>query len=402
MLPPPPSAVTRNTKEQPLVEVRGYAQMEYQHHADSENQLLQSSNTPLNQDRFLVRRARLIVARAWQYTSLDFEFDGNTVNGPTFGLYRGEASVFYRPSDDQAPLVQFTLGQFRTPFGFELLESPSTRWFMERSQLSRALYPTEIDVGGRISGEAGPFRYVGALTNGEPLSEKSGFQLQDPNSAKDFTLSVGAKGDLLAWLHIDGGVSAVKGRGFHAGTPATKATASWVDQNENGVVDNGEIRGTGAQAAVPSESFERWAVGADLRLEATSPLGTTTVYGELVAAKNMDRGFFPADPVASGQDARELGYYVGLLQQITPYAMVGFRADYYDPNADATNRQASKTLPAKNTVWTYSPLVGVTLPNRARLVFQYDVIKDYLARNVQGVPANLANDEWTLRLQVNL
>jgi hypothetical protein len=378
--------------------------MEYQSHADSEDQLLQNSNTPLNQNRFLVRRARLIARRAWEYTSLELELDGNTVSGPSFGIYRAEASVFYRGSADpaKAPYAQLTLGQFRTPFGFELIETPSTRWFMERTQLSRAFFPTEIDVGGRLSGEAGPLHYAAGLMNGEPLGEKSGFQLQDPNKNKDFTISVGATGSPIDWLRVVGGVSAIKGRGFHPGTPAMKATFTWVDANENGLVDTGELQSTGAKAAIASESFERWAVGADLRLEAKTPIGTTTIYSEVVAAKNMDRGFFPADPVSAGQDLREFGYYIAFLQEITPYAVVGFRADFYDPNADDTTHQASKTLPAKNTVTTYSPIIGVTLPKRARLSFQYDFIQDYLARNVQGVPANLANNAWTLRLQVNL
>jgi hypothetical protein len=82
--------------------------------------------------------------------------------------------------------------------------------------------------------------------------------------------------------------------------------------------------------------------------------------------------------------------------------VVGARIDFYDPNADATDRRAGKTLPAKNTVRTISPLVGVTLPDRARLVFQYDFIRDYLARDAQGVPTDLDNNQWTLRLQVNL
>jgi hypothetical protein len=53
-------------------------------------------------------------------------------------------------------------------------------------------------------------------------------------------------------------------------------------------------------------------------------------------------------------------------------------------------------------VTTYSPLVGIQLPKRARLCFQYDIIKDHLARDVSGVPTDLKNNAWTLRLQVNL
>lgn len=403
--PPPPSvpaAPAPAASADPLVEITGYAQVEYQSHADSEEQLLQGSNTTLNQNRFLVRRARLTAKRVWEYTSLELELDGNTTNGPSFGLYRAEASAFYRPDKQQGPLGQLTLGMFRVPFGYELPESSSTRWFMERSFASRALFPGEIDVGGRLSGELGPFRYAGALTNGEPLGSKGGFQLQDPNKNKDFTISVGAKGDPLDFLTLSGGVSANKGRGFHPGTGATKSSMAWSDQNDNGIIEPNEIVPNAGRAAVKSETFERWAIGGDIQLELRTPLGGTKLYGEVIVAKNMDRGFFPADPVSAGQDLREFGYYIGILQEVTKYGVVGFRFDYYDPNADSTDRRAGKTLPAENTVTTFSPIIGVTLPKRARLSFQYDIIKDFLARDLYGVPANLENNAWTLRLQVNL
>jgi hypothetical protein len=405
--PPPPApsvAPAKETPVEPFVELRGYAQVEYQSHQDSEEQLQQGSSTPLNQNRFLVRRGRFIARRAWQYTSLEFELDGNTTNGPAFSLYRAEASAFYNPSADKgkAPLVQLTLGLFRLPFGVELVESPSTRWFMERTQMSRAFWPTEIEIGGRLSGEAGPFHYAAALTNGEPFGEKSGFQLQDPNKNKDLTFNVGAKGTPLDAVTISGGVSANKGRGFHPGTAATKSLVTWSDTNGNGAVDTGELVGSPARAALPSQTFERWGVGADLQLAVKTLLGSSTLFGEVIVAENLDRGYFPADPVSAGQNLRELGYFIGFVQEITPYAVAGFRYDFYDPNADATDHRAGKTLPIENTVRTFSPLVGVTLPKRARLVFQYDLIKDHLARDLSGVPSDMRNNAWTLRMQVSL
>jgi len=53
-------------------------------------------------------------------------------------------------------------------------------------------------------------------------------------------------------------------------------------------------------------------------------------------------------------------------------------------------------------VRTYSPLIGVVLPQRARLVFQYDFIRDAFARDARGVPTDLRNNQWTLRLQVGI
>lgn len=399
---PTPSAVP--VEAAPLVDIGGYVQGEYQSHQDSEDQLRQGGSG-LNQNRFLIRRARFVLKREWQYTALEAELDGNTNSGPSFGLYRAEASVLYRGSNpkEMLPMAKLTAGMFRVPFGYETPEPAGQRWFMERTQLSRALFPTEIDVGARLSGAISVFRYAFAVTNGEPLGERSGFQLQDPNKNKDFWINAGAVVQVLPMLRIAGGVSGVTGRGFHAGTSVTKPSVTWRDANDNGVVDPNELIGVAAQAETPSKSFDRFAIGGDLQLYVKTPLGETMLYGELVTAKNLDRGFFVADPIAPpGVDLREFGWYVGILQPITEYGIVGFRAEYYDPNADSSEQRAAKILPLKNSVRTYSPLVGLQLPKRARLLFQYDIIRDHLARDAQGVPTDLRNEAWTLRLQVNL
>jgi hypothetical protein len=386
----------------PQVDVGGYAQIEYQSHSDTEQQLRQGGAL-LNQDRFLVRRARVSVKRAWEYTSLELELDGNTSSGPSFGVYRAEASAFLASKDskDAPPYAQLTAGMFRLPFGYEAPESSRTRWFTERSQVSRALFPSEIDLGARLSGGYSILRYAVALTNGEPSGSR-GFPLQDPNKTKDISWRLGAVTRPIEALGIDGGVSMLTGKGFHRGTDATKASATWSDVNEDGVVQPIELIGNAAVAETPSENFERWGMAADLQARLDTKLGSSTLFGELTLASNLDRGFLPADPVQTKLDAREFGWTAGFTQQLSPYAVVGARVDFYDPNADATDRRAGKTLPAKNTVRTISPLVGVTLPDRARLVFQYDFIRDYLARDAQGVPTDLDNNQWTLRLQVNL
>jgi hypothetical protein len=399
-----PAKAGKGPEAAPLIDISGYIQGEYQSHQDSEDQLRQGGSL-LNQNRFLVRRGRFVLKRAWQYSSLEAELDGNTTSGPSFGFYRAEAAVFYRGNNEKSlpPVAQLTVGMMRTPFGFELPQPAGERWFMERTQLSRALWPTEIDVGARLSGAVSAFRYALAITNGEPLGEKSGFQLQDPNANKDVTLNVGAKASPLENLEISGGVSAVTGKGFHAGTGVTKGTVGWRDINDNGNIDSGELVGAAAQAETPSKSFDRFAIGADLEIGFKTALGASLLYGEVIAAKNMDRGFFVADPVVAPQvDLRELGFYVGFLQPITEYAMLGFRAEYYDPNADSSEPRSGRIVPLKNTVRVFSPMAGLVLPKRARLLFQYDLIRDHLGRDAQGVPADLKNDAWTLRLQVHL
>jgi hypothetical protein len=156
--------------------------------------------------------------------------------------------------------------------------------------------------------------------------------------------------------------------------------------------------GTLATQAVPAKNFERWAVGADLECMLRTKLGWSTLYGELVLASNLDRGLVIADPVLSGSDVRELGYYVAFTQELSRYATIGFRYDVYDPNSDFLDKRGGKLIPTTQTVRTYSPFIGLSLAN-LRLVFQWDIIDDYLARDKRGVPSDLANNLWTLRLQ---
>jgi hypothetical protein len=381
--------------------VGGYLQAQYETHQDSDDQLAQGGAL-LNQDRFLVRRARVNLTGEWQYAALAVELDANTVSGPQVDLRKAEASLQYRPDRSRPPIAMLTAGQFDVPFGYELVESPRTRWFMERSTLSRAFWPGEPDLGARLAGALGFFRWTIAATNGEPLGEKTPYSLQDPNAAKDVVFRFGFDVTPRDDLNVAGGMSAIRGKGFHPGSDATKPTIQWHDLNDDGVIQSYEITPVAAQAATPSQNFDRWAAGLDLRASYRTPLGVTKVYGELVLGSNMDRAMFIADPIVTGLDQRELGYYVGIVQDILGYGVVGFRYDYYDPNSDAFDKREGRLLPYSEAIKTYSPLIGLALPERARLLLQYDVVRDALARSTTGVPTDLKNNVLTLRLQVQL
>jgi hypothetical protein len=131
-------------------------------------------------------------------------------------------------------------------------------------------------------------------------------------------------------------------------------------------------------------------------------LGVAKLYGEVVLAQNMDRGLYIADPILTGVDQREFGWHVAFTQEVTRYGVVGFRYDYYDPNSDAFDKRGGKLRPLSQVVTTASPLVGLVLPDRARLLFQYDINSNSLARDVTGVPTSLKSNGWTVRLQVQL
>jgi len=382
-----------------------YIQGEYQYNQLSEDEL-QAGGAPLNQNRFLVRRGRFRFDRDWDYAAGSLELDANTVSGTSIGIRRAEASLVYRgsdPSSETPPLVVLTAGVTDIPFGFDLLQSARVRPFMERSLASNALFPSEADAGVKLSGAIAFFRYGIAFMNGEPLDDK-GFP-RDPNSAKDLIGRAGVDVKPADGLSIWGGTSFAKGKGFHPGRDARKRSIAWRDTDENGTLQPGgaELQGIPATAASPSQNFDRWALGLDLGVAFATPLGLTKLYAEAFLASNYDRGLVGADPVESATgDLRHAGAYAALEQGITPWGIAGFRAGFYDPNSDVLDSTQGRLLPLSQTITTLSPLVGFVLKDRAKLLFQYDFVRDHLGRDASGRPADAENDGFTARLQVEL
>ena len=380
--------------------ISGFLQLQYVSSQLSTDQV-QQGGALLNQNRFLARRARLHVERGFEYVAGLVNLEANNLRGPNVSLRRAEGTVFYRqPQAPHAPpLLSFTLGYFDVPFGYELVESARSRALMERTRASLALFPSEADYGAKLSAAAGPFRATLALVNGD--SGDTRFAI-DPSAAKDFVGRFGFDAEPSSRFRLSFGTSFLTGRGFHPGSDATKSSLTWRDVNENGVVDTGEVTGIAGVAATPSQTFRHWALGADLEVRATTGIGSTVLQAEVYVASNLDRGFLIADPVVSQLDVREVGYAASLLQEIGRYGFVGFRTDLYDPNADFMIKRRGAFLPSTARVRTYSPLVGLGIPGQGRLLFQYDIVDDRLGTDARGVPADIANNQWTLRLQVSL
>ncbi|MCW5804173.1 MAG: hypothetical protein KIT31_17500 [Deltaproteobacteria bacterium] len=383
------------------LDVRGYVQAQGQLDQESQDQLMQGG-AQLNRDGFVVRRARIAVTRRWTYAGLAFELDANTIAGAAIGLRRAEAILAWPGPGGETPPVQVAVGLTDIPFGRELIEPSQQRAFMERSTASLALFPGEPDIGARVWGAYRQFRYAVAVLAGEPINERNGFNRADPNAAKDVVGRFGVDTAPVGWLTVAGGVSFVVGRGFHPGRDATKDSLQWRDLNENGAVELGELFSVPGAAAVPSSNFDRWALGGDLAIGVRSALGWTRFAAEVTVASNLDRGLFIADPVVAGSDLRHLGAYALVMQDLGAHAFAGARLDYYDPNLDAFDARGGMLLPRDETITTISALGGARLPHGVRLSVQLDLILDHLARDGQGVPADLANNRVTARLQVDL
>lgn len=387
------------------VRLSGYIQSQYQWSQLSEDQIQQGGAT-LNQNRFMVRRGRLRISGDWKWAAFDFELDGSTTRGPFVGVRQANASFVWRnPDAARPPYLMVTAGLTEAPFGHELRLGQREMMFMERSLGSLAFFPGPVDVGVRVRGGIAAFRYDLAIMNGTPLDDRAGARnTTDPTRAPD---SIGRFGFAARpGKHaLGGGVSLLYGTGFHRGSEATKNRLEWSDLNENGAIDTGELVAVPGQAATPSVNFRRWAVGADFQVGLRSRAGWTQILAEGTIASNLDRDLIVADPVVVGADLRELHGYVAVIQELFGRAVVGARYDYYDPNTDLLDRRRGEFVPRAAAIHTISPIAGALLPPgwipgvRGRLVFQYDAVLDALGRDSRGVPANLKNDQFIIRLQ---
>ncbi len=392
------------------VVVSGFVHADWTVFRQSSQDEVNPDGQPLNEDRFLLRRARLRATAEHGITHAALEMEANTVAGPEVRPVNAEASLkwpadrpAYDPTLDQrgvrsAPWIMVTAGLIPAPFGFEAGEGAVRRPFLETASMSQAFFPGLFDLGARVLGGYSFMTWALGIMNGEPIGQRA-FAARDPNKNKDLLFRVGGAGDVADGVRLEVGVSGLTGRGFRRGRPATTDQVAWRDVNEDGVVDPIELQAAPGSPAEPSASFKRFALGADARLYAQLPvLGELALRAEIVRASNLDRGLFVADPVAAGYDVRELGWYVGAAQEVTRFAQVGARYDRYDPDADATERLPFQLVPRDRSLSTWSFFVAARAPF-GRLVAQLDLRSNALGRDPSGAPTTLADDSLTIRAE---
>jgi hypothetical protein len=395
---PPPSAAPIAAVG---VQLSGYIQADgVLHDAASQDEVDPSTGAPLNQTRYLVRRARLHLDIDHARMAGSLELDANTVNGPAAGVIDAEVTVRARAHGPSGrPWGQATIGLLRTPWGYEVSQRDQDRFFLERSSASRALFPGVFDLGVRLRGG---WRFIDvqiALMNGDPLGDRA-FPVQDPNRAKDIVGRLGVSG-ARGRVRFAAGFSGLTGTGFHRGTPETKDVFVWRDQNEDGVVQLSEIQVITGSAATPSQNFHRFALGADARLQITLPrLGGLELFGEAMWAANLDRALVPADPISTGRDLRERGWVAGFVQELGAAFALGGRYDTYNPDADASEQRALVVVPVDARYTTWTGTVAWRWTELDRVTVEYQHFTNPLGRTAAGVPTTLGGDTVVLRGQL--
>lgn len=142
-----------------------------------------------------------------------------------------------------------TAGQFKWPFGFEVLYSSSRREVPERSRIVRALFPGERDRGVMLSGEMpdGTIDYRVGVFNGNGTSDAS-----DDDSVKDLVGRVG-----FSVGPVSGGVSGYSGEEMIGGVAFDKTRSGFDLQWETPVPGLG-LRGEFISGEDAGRDVEGW------------------------------------------------------------------------------------------------------------------------------------------------
>lgn len=361
-----------------------------------------STGRPLNDTRFLIRRARLQARLEKDFISGAIELDGNTVDGPTARLLAADVTLRWPWSEGPIPLVATTLGLIKVPFGAATPEEARYRFNLETPTFARAYFPGEYDVGVSVHGGWKFLRYVVAAMNGDPVGEP-GVGGRDVTASKDLLGRVGVDVSPVDAVRIQVGTSALIGEGLDPGTPTTKDELVWRDVNENGLVELTELQVIAGSAATTPQTFERFALGVDARVTVQVPvLGEAVVFGELTWASNMDRAIYFADPVTAGRHLRELGWSVGAYGWLGPWFRAGLRYDAYDPDADAADGVGGVQVPADLTLSTLSVVVQWWPVDLGYIAVAYDHNDNARGRAADGSVTRLPDDALTVRAAIGL
>jgi hypothetical protein len=384
-----------------LVDITGYVQADaVPWSQDSVDELDPSTGDTLNEERFLIRRGRVRVEARRDHMIGTVELDGNTVGGTPVARLLG-AQIGYAWPSAKEPLVAATVGLFKTPFGAEVPANERDKPFLEPPAFARALFPGNYDAGVMLHGAYGLVRWSVAMMNGAPVGDAQ-WKGKDPAGSFDLVGRLGAVVHGPYRFRLEAGVSAITGKGLHAGTPPTKDDLQWVDENQDGIVQPVELQVVPGTPGAPSVTFERDALGADVSaFWHICRVGPGAGYFEVALASNLDRGLFYADPItgSTNRELRHFGFAIGVVQSIGDHAQVGVRYDRYDADRDAFEVEGIPIVGIDRVFSTLSIMASGRLHD-ARFAVQYDRERNPFGRGDDGAPSSRAADRVSLRAQV--
>jgi hypothetical protein len=314
----------------------GFVQGRYEWHQEAFNGINYTTSTPTvnNSDRFLVRHAYLTANYKGTNAEYVFQIDANNKDGIAF------KDVYAALVDTWTPLnLRLSVGQFKYPFGYELLQSDAEREMPERAAVQKFFFDGDRDRGARLQGSYDFFNFSVALVNGTVWDgsknlgankDPSPYGSNDSNEFKDWVGRLGVDfGDFV------GGVSGYFGKGLYI-KPPVAATST-----------------TPAADPIPDSRY-KYRLGADMQGYIDVPgLGGLALKGEVIYGKDTARAFrsMPADVCKS---SATWGFIATAVQNIAGDFGVVARVDMKDTIASSIDEtcKTQKTAAQSDRVIT--------------------------------------------------
>ena len=370
----------------------GYIQGRYELRDDSVSGV-DGSGRVTTFDRWLVRRGRLKATYVGDNAEYMLQIDAT---GDGVVLRDAEATFV----DTWTPLgFRITVGQFKVPFGYEVLQSSSDREMPERARVIRALFPGERDRGLRVTARWEWLRFMGALVNGN-FTNDSVYGSFDQNRYMTTYLRLGADFDFLVF-----DVSFAFGENLP--TTLNQSALTITDTNMDGIIQANEI----TRPAWTMRRFGIWRLGANAQAYFDIPyIGGLALKGEVVLSQDENREFrgVMADPC---RDTKGLGWIATVNQNIGDFLGIAARFDQWNPNRDVnvgampsmscmdtSNRANDDTISTLGV----GPLLFISPNLKLSAIYEHvwrSQLYDGLGSPGIAPASSIASDYFTLQLQ---
>jgi hypothetical protein len=300
---PDPQLAELKTAVDTIARVRlsGFVQGRFEWHEDAAEGL-NAQGKPAETTQFLVRRARLKAAAELPLCEAVVDVDALASRGV---VLRDAGVTFIEPWTPLA--LRLTAGQFKVPFGYEILLSDDTAEMPERTLGIRRVFSGDRDRGLRLTGKWGWLRFIAALVNGNGVEDSIYVQF-DQNLFKDLIARAGAD---LGWLAF----------------------------NLSGYL--GENLKTNKDLSTPAyQRFRRLRLGADAQARFALPLGPLSVRAEAFLAQDghLGPGLTGGAP-SPALDVLAWGAQIIAVQSLGEVLQIAFRLDHFEPDAGSANDQ---------------------------------------------------------------
>lgn len=278
--------------------------------------IARADGTTTNTNLFRLRRTRLRVIHETDVTRFFLQIDAAPIGGPAPGLgtIARNAEATGKANWTKNLRTEVTGGLFMVPFRRELTEISLFRPWIERSWAAQNMFPTERDIGVHVNTIMDDkFAIDIGVLNGQRLGETRFFALPDLNRSKDFYLAA----------QVTTGPATFSAHGY-AGSGV--------------VVDPQQLR---------VKNYPRYGLNFGIVFGKTffKDVGETRLLGEIAFTQNMDTGVnyafgVPAIPARLTDDVVDIhqrSLYVRVEQDLTRWALAGFRYDTYTLDTSVKN-----------------------------------------------------------------